>query len=192
MNKEKIGLWGGSFNPVSNIHINLATNLILDLNLDKIFFVPVGNYYPKENLEKAYHRYNMLKLATQNIDKLEVEDIEINSKTKLYAKDAFSMLSKKYSNLDIYFIMGSDNFLKMPNWKNYEELIDNYKFIIINRKNYEISEIFKQNIIYYTPKVLETVDSTKIRELIEKKKNIEEYIDKNVYKYIQKNRLYKK
>lgn len=192
MNKEKIGFWGGSFNPISNIHINLATKVIEDLKLSKIVFVPVGDYYSKANLEKAIHRYNMLKIATSGIHKLEVDNIELSAKTKLYAEDAFKMISEKYSTADIYFIMGSDNFLKMPNWKNYKEIINKYKFIIINRKNYKINNEPKDNVIYYTPKTLATINSTKIRELIKNSQSTEEYINKDVYNYILQNKLYTK
>lgn len=191
MNKEKIGLWGGCFNPISNTHISLAINVLEDLKLDKIYFVPVGDYYEKSNLEKAEHRYNMIKLAINGIKKLNVDDIELKSKTKLYAKDAFSILERKYINKDIYFIMGSDNFIKMPNWKDYDEIIKKYKYIVINRKKYEINKNLKENIIYYNPKQLDLVNSTEIRKSIKNKEKIEKYINKEVYNYIMKNELYK-
>ena len=63
---KKVGFFGGCFNPPTNIHMELANKLIKEGKLDKVIFVPVNDYYNKENLEKAKHRYNMLKLATKN------------------------------------------------------------------------------------------------------------------------------
>ena len=60
---EKIGFFGGCFNPPNNLHIEIANNLIKTKKLDKVVFVPVNDYYKKEGLIGAKHRYNMLKLA---------------------------------------------------------------------------------------------------------------------------------
>lgn len=168
---QKIGFFGGCFNPPTNTHLNLAINLINQKKLDKVVFVPVGDYYNKNNLISAKHRYNMLKIATANYNNIKVEDIVINSKDKLYAVDTFKLISDKYSKeCDIYFIMGSDNFEKMPNWKNYEDIKDKYKFIVIERR--------------------EEISSTDIRDKIKRGEQVSEYIDSNVLKYIEENKLY--
>lgn len=64
---KKIGFFGGCFNPPTNVHINLAKRLIIEKKIDMVFFVPVGDYYKKQELETAKHRLNMLKLACKNI-----------------------------------------------------------------------------------------------------------------------------
>lgn len=187
---NKIGFWGGCFNPPSCAHIDLAKELLDNLKLDKIFFVPVGNYYEKECLEDSKHRYNMLKIATNYIDNIEVEDIEIKQNKKLYAKDAFKMLKDKYFEDDIYFIMGSDNFINMHKWKEYENIINAYKYIVIQRPNFNIN-IKKDNIINYKPEQTKDISSTAIRKLLEKNGDLNNYIDKEIYKYIMQNKLYK-
>lgn len=169
---KKIGFFGGCFNPPSNIHIEIANNLIKQKKLDKVIFVPVNDFYSKVNLEKAEHRYNMLKLAVKNYENLEVENIEILENKKLFAVDIFKILNNKYNKEDIYFIMGSDNFEKMPKWKNYEEIKDKYKYIVIERNN-------------------ELISSTKIRNKIINDEDVSEILNKDVYKYIIKNNLYK-
>ncbi len=186
---SKIGFWGGCFNPPTCAHVDLAKDMIDNLGLDRIIFVPVGDYYEKPNLENSIHRYNMLKIATKQIDKIEVEDIEIKSDGKLYAKDAFKMLQEKYLEEDIYFIMGSDNFSKMHTWKEYGYIIQKYKYIIVKRPNSDI-DIKRENIIYYTPTEVKNISSTLIRKLLKNKENLDNYIDKDVYKYIIENKLY--
>lgn len=185
----RLGFFGGSFNPPSYIHINLAKTLIREYNLDKVIFVPVGNYYEKENLIDAKHRYNMLKLAIE--ENMDVEKIAIESKIKLYASDTFGLIKEKYYSEDIFFIMGSDNFRKMPTWKNYEELIKNYKIIVIERERKKIRNENSKNIIEYIPEKLSEIDSTRIRQMM--KNNDEEakkYLNNKVYEYIKENNLY--
>lgn len=163
--------------------------MISEYNLDKIYFVPVGNYYEKSSLIEAKHRYNMLKLAIE--DKMDVEKIAIESKIKLYAIDTFELLKEKYNKDDIFFIMGSDNFRKMPTWKNYEKLKTNYNIIVIERERKKIRNENQKNIIEFIPEKLAEIDSTQIREMFKNnEKNVKKYLNPKVYEYIQKNNLY--
>lgn len=174
---KKIGFFGGCFNPPTNIHINLANNLIEQGKLDKVVFVPVNDYYIKRDLASAKHRYNMLKLATKQYDNLEVDDIEIKEDRELFAVDAFEVIEDslywaKCRKNDMFLIMGSDNYNKMPNWKDYERIKDKYNYIVIDRDKKEIS-------------------STSIRDMIRTNdKDIIEYLHEDVYKYIIENKLY--
>lgn len=157
--------------------------------MDKIYFVPVGNYYEKSSLIEAKHRYNMLKLAIE--DKMDVEKIAIESKVKLYAINTFELLKEKYNKDDIFFIMGSDNFRKMPTWKNYEKLKTNYNIIVIERERKKIRNENQKNIIEFIPEKLAEIDSTQIREMFKNnEKNVKKYLNPKVYEYIQKNNLY--
>ena len=170
---EKIGFFGGCFNPPTNIHIELANNLIKTKKVDKIVFVPVNDTYVKNGLISANHRLNMIKLAIKGYNNLEVDDIEIKENKKLFAVNAFELIKQKYSkNCEIFFIMGSDNFKKMHNWKDYNK-IKYQKYIVIKRNKNEIS-------------------STKIRKMIANNNDeVKKYLSEEVYKYIEKNKLYK-
>ena len=122
----------------------------------------------------------MLKLMTKDNKFLNVDDIEIKENRKLFAVDAFNLIINKSKYIkkginkeDIFFIMGSDNYAKMPKWKGYNEIKDKYNYIIIDRDKKDIS-------------------STDIRNLIKNNNNnVLKYISQNVYKYIIKNNLYK-
>lgn len=172
---KKIGFFGGCFNPPTNVHIKIANNLIKQGNLDKVVFIPVNDYYKKQDLIEAKHRYNMLKLATMGYDNLEVDDIEIKEKRKLFAVDAFEVISNSNfaKDTEVFLIMGSDNYHKMPNWKDYDKIKDKYNYIIIERDEKEIS-------------------STQIRDMIKNNdEKVLEYISTEVYAYIFQNELYK-
>ena len=190
MKKEKIGFFGGCFNPPINTHISLANNLIKDNIVDKVIFVPVGDYYQKKNLVEAKHRYNILKLATQEFPKLQVENIASTHKDKLFATDTFKLIYDKYSNsADMYLIMGSDNFEKMPTWKNYADIINKYKFIVIERPKYE-EKCDLKNVIYCKDNQLEDITSTRIRNNLQKGEDVSNWINADVLKYINENKLY--
>lgn len=133
----------------------------------------------------------MLKLAIEDNKQLEIEKIAIESKVKLYAADTFKLIKEKYKKDDIFFIMGSDNFRKMPAWKNYEDLITNYNIIVIERERKKIRNENPKNIIEFIPEKLANSDSTKIRNMIKNKKNVQEYLNPKVYEYIKQNNLYK-
>ena len=175
---EKIGFFGGCFNPPTNIHINIANNLVKEGKVDKVVFVPVNDYYKKLDLIEAKHRYNMLKIIVKKYKHLETDDIEIKENRELFAVDAFQLIENssyitKYNKENIFMIMGSDNFNKMSTWKDYDKIKNKYNYIVINRDKNEIS-------------------STEIRSMIKSNdRNVMKYIPKEVYGYIMKNNLYK-
>ena len=174
---KKIGFVGGCFNPITNIHIEIANKLIESKKLDKVIFVPVNDYYKKQKLVSSYHRYNMIKLAVNSNKNLDVDDFELKENRNLFAKDAFELIDKKYNHLTenndlLYMIMGSDNYINMPKWKDYNIIKNKYNFIVIDRDENDIS-------------------STKIREMIKNNNvDVKEYLPEEVYKYIRENKLY--
>ena len=188
---KKIGFFGGCFSPPSNVHINLAKELVENKLVDNVVFIPVGDYYKKQNLIKAEYRYNMLLLACKGYEYLKVDNITLNSKKTLYAIDTFKLIYEKYKNNDteIYFIMGSDNFNKISNWKSYDEIIKNYKYIVIERPKYKIESNI-DNVIYYNNNQKEDMSATRIRNLLKNNANLEQYLDKKVIYYIKQNKLY--
>ncbi len=190
MKKEKIGFFGGCFNPPTNVHIQLANNLIDNKILDKVIFVPVGDYYEKKNLVPAIHRFRMLQIACNGNSKLKIEDIASIHKDKLYATDTFKLIFNKYNKIaDMYLIMGSDNFQKMPTWKNYQEIISNYKFIVIERLKHEgINNL--SNVIYVKSGQTEDISSTCIRNKLQRDEDVSSYLNMEVIEYIKKNNLY--
>lgn len=132
----------------------------------------------------------MLKICVEDYEEMDVEKLAVESKIKLYAIDTFRLIKEKYRNDDIFFIMGSDNFKKMPNWKEYGNLINNYNIIVIEREIKKIKNKEKENIIDFVPKKLAEVNSTKIRDMIKNNKNVHKFLKPEVYEYIKKNNLY--
>lgn len=199
----KYGFLGGSFNPVTKAHVELAIQSKKQFALDKVFLVPVGNAYPKEGLAKEEDRYQMLQLATQEIEGIEVLDIELGKKEEVKAIDAFVMLQKQYPNATIYYIMGIDNLATLPSWKQAEILITKYEYIVMEREGYLLEEVIKSASILEKNKehfhLLENQDhqatsATSIRKAIQENnvQGLERILDANVYEYIQEHQLYEK
>ena len=182
---DKIGFFGGCFNPPTIAHLNLAKIAIDNFGLDKIYFIPMNDFYLKPDLESSVHRLNMLKLLTKDEDKLEVDDFELKLNKRLFAIDAFSIIDEKY-NCEKYFIMGSDNYIKMKSWKESDKL-DKYNYIILDRKN-EIAS--KNNIMFVSNNEFSDISSSYVRNLISKNGDVERYLNKDVYQYIKSNSLY--
>ena len=132
----------------------------------------------------------MLKIACKDYENIEVEDIATIHQDKLYAIDTFKLIYNKYhEKTDIYLIMGSDNFEKMPTWKNYEELMKNYKFIVLERLNHK-NETRLENVLFYKTNPTEDISATCIRDKLNKNEDTSKYLDKNVLEYIQLNKIY--
>lgn len=187
MNKlKRLGFFGGCFNPPTIAHIKLIEKAIEEANLDKVYFVPMGNFYEKEDLIDAKHRQNMLNLAIKNNSKLEVSDIQIKANKKMHAIDTFKLINKMYADSENFFIMGSDNFEKIKNWKNSEELLNDYKYIILDRRNLKNNNM----ILIKISEEFSKISSSLVREKIKKHDNVDKLIIKDVKQYILENKLY--
>lgn len=156
MNKFKIGFFGGCFNPPTIAHIELAKLAIKQANLDKLIFIPMGNCYPKVDLIDFEYRYEMLKIAIKDEEKMEISDMQLNQQFTTYAVDSFQTIDNTY-NGEKYFIMGEDNFKQIENWKSPEKL-KKYNFIVFER-NENLSQ--KENIIFVETKDFNNISSTR-------------------------------
>lgn len=165
---KRFGFFGGCFNPPTIAHIELIEKAIKDKNLDMVYFVPMGDLYKKENLIPAFHRVNMLKIAMK--EKMDILNISIDSKKDLKAIDTFRIIEKEFNKSDNYFIMGSDNFENIKFWKDSEELLKNYKYIVLNRED--------------------DISSSRVREKIKNNEDVSQFIYKDVEQYILENKLY--
>lgn len=195
---KKLGFFGGSFNPPTRAHIELAMQTLTYFNLDQIIFVPVGDQYSKKDLIPAKHRIEMLRQICDG-EKLEVSDIELRMNHKLYAKDIFKILSEEYQGNELFFILGSDNLEKMPNWKNSTDLIKNYQYIILERnedvnkmimKNELFSKYRKNFLILKTKTQYQTISSTLVRNHLKKKQQIEAFVPEKIENYLKEHKLY--
>lgn len=189
--KKKIGFFGGCFNPPTIAHIELAKMAVEKCNLDELYFVPVGNFYEKPGLIDIKYRIEMLEIAIKDCSKLKIEDIEKKYNYRLFAIDIFKILEEKYKNNDIYFIMGADNFYKISNWEKNEELLNDYKYIIIEREK-DLKKDKNEKIIFLKNEEFRKISSSEARKQLENEKNDKTLINTEVEAYIRNKKIYKK
>lgn len=189
----KIGVYIGSFNPVHKTHVLLVKSILNEL--DKIILIPAGdNYYLKNNLIDYSYRYEMLKIAFKNIDKVVISNFE--KEKYCYTYENIKLLKKEYPNDDLYLILGADNLSEFNTWDNYEYILKNCNFIVFGRNDIDISNCINNNFTKYKNKFiikesLNDFSSTLIRKLLKDNKDCTKYLDEKVLKFIIDNNLYR-
>ena len=195
---NKIGILGGTFDPIHNGHIILAEECIKFFNLKYVYFVTSGYPYHKiyKPLIEKEERYNMVRIALKNKKKLIASNIDINRNKPTYTYEILNIFKKNYKYDDLYFIMGSDIFLSILNWKHIEEIVKKSYLIVSLRfgeskiqldKFFNLLNIKIKRKILFLPPFNCNISSTNIRKFGLKKNMVPE----NLYFYIKKNNLYK-
>jgi nicotinate-nucleotide adenylyltransferase len=194
---KRFGIFGGAFNPPHIAHSIMAEDVREQMHLDKIIFIPSGNPPLKEGIEVASpeHRLNMARLAFGNDKNFEVSDIEMKDLSgKSYTVDTLIKLKEQYKDdfVNLYLILGVDNLLDFPKWKNPEKLFLLSEVIVINRPNFYVNEVkteYSQRVKYLSVLNIE-ISSSIVREYIRNDKSIKYLVHPEVEDYIYKNKLY--
>jgi len=193
---KKYGIFGGTFNPPHLAHSIVADNVRQQLSLDKIIFIPSGNPPLKESIP-AKHRLSMAKLAFGNDKNFEVSEIEIeDTENKSFTVNTLEKLKELYKDneTELYLIIGMDNLIELPNWKDPEKLFELAKIIVINRPGNNKDDSrkdFREKATFVDVPDLE-ISSRMIRRNISEEKSIKYLVCNTVEEYIEKNGLYKK
>ena len=131
----KIGIFGGTFNPVHFGHLRAAEEVAQSF-LDKVVFIPTNITSNKKMPEiSPEKRMEMINIAIKNHKKFEASDIEIKRGGFSYSYDTIVQLKKIYPSDELYFIAGIDTYFDIGNWKNAEGIFDKINFIVVNRPN---------------------------------------------------------
>ncbi len=195
---KKIAILGGSFNPVHFEHINLAKQAISELNLDKLIVMPT--FIPPHKstlLAPAEDRLEMLRLAFDGIDKVEISDFEIQNQGKSYTYITVEHY-KSVCDCELYFICGADMLVDFKTWKNPDRILNACTLAVFGREGQKVdykeeSEYLKKNFgkdfikLNYAGK---EQSSTKIRIYNSLGVSLLGLTDQKVIEYIQKNSLY--
>jgi nicotinate-nucleotide adenylyltransferase len=187
----KIGILGGTFNPIHIGHLILAEEAREKIGLDKIVFVPA--YLPphKDNsdIAKAAARLEMARLATKGNKNFVVSDVEIKRNGRSYTIDTIREFKTKYPHDDLYFIIGSDLLKYLAEWKDLNEIIKMVKFIAATRPGYPLEKLPS----YISTVAIRAVDVSgfEIRQAVRENKSFRYLIPEAVYRYIIKKGLYK-
>jgi nicotinate-nucleotide adenylyltransferase len=214
---RRIGIFGGTFDPVHLGHLGPALQALSTFAFDELVFVPAGDPPHKqgEPLTSFAHRFAMLALATAGYDRLFVSDIERRRPGPTYTIDTLRLLRERHPGDRLYFLMGSDSFAQITTWHRWEELVELADLVVLHRLT-----AWGEELAARTPERLRSrmatvapgaggrasdsagacvhlldhepypVSSTQLREMIRRGRPVAELLPAEVYRYIVKYHLY--
>jgi nicotinate-nucleotide adenylyltransferase len=217
MQKERMGLLGGTFNPVHEGHVRAAREVQQRFGLDRILFIP--SYIPPHkrtrDMASPEDRYAMVELAVLGNPHFLASSIEIEAKQKSYSIITLNKIKKTYPDAWVFFILGIDAFLEIETWKSYQEVLEQCHFIVTSRPGYLLAEA--RNVLpeAFAARILEVgdsgpvgeelfrrfrifllsiqaldVSSTEIRRRIRQGQSVKGFVPEAVEVYIKKEKLY--
>jgi nicotinate-nucleotide adenylyltransferase len=197
----KLGVLGGTFDPVHRGHIRMAEEAGRALELDRMLLVPAGRPVSKTNrpVTPAEHRVNMLNLAVKNKPRLSVSTIEVDRPGPTFTIDTITALKKESgAQTEIYFILGWDSLAQLPEWREPARLAALCWLVAVPRPGCQkpdmvaleqkIPGIAKKVIFLEQPNI--NISATGIREKVARGENIDNLVNKAVAGYIKNHKLY--
>ena len=191
---KNIGLFLGSFNPIHNGHLMVATDIKNKCGLDLVVFSltpqnPLKEYENKLDIIPYSDKFAMLKKAVSNIDYFEASDIESTLPYPNYTYQTLDKFAEIYPEAQLYLIIGEDEFEILNRWKNYEYILSTYKLIVAKRNHNEEKLAIKHYSKYikniqFVDSLNIDISSTFIRENIRNRKNVDSYLPNDVHDYI--------
>lgn len=196
---KRIGIMGGTFDPVHIGHLVAAEEAHAQFELDTVIFMPAGKpaFKEKQQVTPAWHRLMMTELATASNPHFEVSSLEIEREGTTYTIDTIRELKKLYPEAEFFFITGSDAVFDIIGWKDSKELATLVTFIATTRPGYDIEDAKKrhqESILNFKIEWIEvpalSVSSTDLRERLKAGRPVRYLITRSVFGYILKNHLY--
>jgi len=191
--KRRIGVMGGTFDPIHNGHLVAASEVASAFDLDEVIFVPTGSPYLKDNVTPAEHRYLMTVIATASNPRFKVSRIDIDRAGPTYTVDTLADMQELYPDADLVFISGADAIAQISAWKNADQLWSLAHFVAVSRPGHKLTipdapdgAISKLEI----PAL--AISSTDIRARVQTGKPVWYLVSDGVVQYIAKNHLYGK
>lgn len=200
---KKIGILGGTFDPVHYGHIALAEDAVREAGLHEVVMIPARIQPFKQDREYASgeDRFNMLALAAGKDDHITVSKYELQQESISYTYLTLRHMQEFFGkDTRLYFITGTDSFLKIDTWMNAEELLTNYSYIIGTRPGYrqdEYREALRKITSAYGTEVISMnkteldISATQIRQMVAEGRPINDLVPPEVERYIREHGLYR-
>ncbi len=195
----KIGLFGGTFDPLHNGHIKVAQEAKNRLQLDRIIFIPSGDppHKTDRKITDKEHRLNMVKEAVEPIG-ASVSDWELRRPEKSYSVETVRHFQAEFPEDEIYFIIGADSFRDLPSWWHYRELLSLCTFVVVTRPDISEESLLSRYAgdetpprVFFLDGILMDISSTEIRQKAEEGKDISRLVPESVNRYIVSHQLYR-
>lgn len=211
----KIGILGGTFNPIHNAHLRVAETVLDRLALDRVIFIPAATPPHKElaNEISFEHRRNMVELAISDNPHFAVSDIEQQRGGRSYTVDTLRELRLSAPQDELFFIIGSDSFIEISSWFSFSEIFNLANIVVVERPEAAISDLtaplpvaIRSEFCYipdemrlthrsgfsvfYLPDTPLAISSSAVRQLLRKGRSIRYLVPDRVVRYIHEKRIY--
>ncbi|MDD7363691.1 MAG: nicotinate-nucleotide adenylyltransferase [Peptoniphilus sp.] len=200
----KMGIMGGSFNPIHMGHLMMSEYMRSHLGLSKVLFIPTGNAPHKRDYSvSAKERLKMVEIAVADNPYFEVSDVEVTRKNTMYSVDTLNILKETYPDAEFYFFLGSDILQDLKSWKKFRELAQMTRFAVAVRPGFQsisMANIRKEIqflthhygadiVLIDTPRL--EISSTNLRNRIRQGKSVKYFLPDDVRTYVWKKRFYR-
>ncbi|HCD3684202.1 TPA: nicotinate-nucleotide adenylyltransferase [Corynebacterium striatum] len=193
---QRIGIMGGTFDPIHNGHLVAASEVAYRFQLDQVVFVPTGQPWQKAGREvtAAEHRYLMTMVATASNPRFTVSRVDIDRKGPTYTIDTLRDLRELFPDAELYFITGADSLASIMSWRDWEVMLEMANFVGVTRPGYELSKdmlpLESQTGIELIVIPAMAISSTDCRERAREGEPVWYLVPDGVVQYIAKNNLY--
>lgn len=191
---KKTGLLFGSFNPIHTGHLIIASYMIEFSDLEEVWFVvsPQNPLKDRSSLLAENHRLMMVNIAIEDDYRFRSSSIEFDLPRPSYTIHTLAYLQEKYPTREFVMITGTDIFPTFYKWKNWEQLLEFYKFYVYPRPGSQDHELTRHPSVFMFQAPLIEISASFIRQSIREKKNMLYYLPEKVYQYIQEMHFYEK
>lgn len=189
---NKIGIFGGTFNPVHKAHVAIAEEFIEKLSLDTLYVIP-NNIPPMKHMESVSgeDRIRMLEIAFSGNNKVIVSDMELNRPGTSYTRDTIAELRRAHPKDELFLLTGDDWIESFHKWKDYRFILDNASLVVANRSGKDITEAAKRlEELSGKPPILLGNEITELSSTQFRQQHNKEALPEGVYEYIKKRGFY--
>jgi len=190
----KVGLYFGSFNPIHIGHLAIANYMVEFTDIDQLWFMvsPQNPLKQQSTLLADHHRYEMVYRAIADYPLFRASNFEFSLPKPSYTINTLTHLKEKYPTHDFVLIMGTDSLATLSKWKNYEQLLEQFDFLVYPRPNFTGGEfVSHQNVKIINAPLME-ISASFIRESVKQGKNIRAFLPTKVWEYIDEMNFYRK
>jgi nicotinate-nucleotide adenylyltransferase len=189
------GLFFGSFNPIHIGHLLIAQHMINHTEISEVWFIvsPHNPFKEKKNLLAEHHRLQLVKIAIENEAFMKASDVEFKLPQPSYTVNTLVQLMEKYPQKSFALIMGYDNLVSLPKWKNSDYIVENFPVFVYPRLGENKAELPFDNKgrIVMTDAPVITISSTEIRKSIAENKISRFFFPEGVFNYVDEMNFYK-
>lgn len=199
---KKVGIFGGTFDPIHVGHLYIASEAKRILNLDELIFMPSGNPPHKQNREitDGYIRYEMVNMAIKPYPDFKVSDFEVKKKGLSYTYETLEYFKDFYGEVELFFITGADCLIDIDKWRSVDKIMKLSTFVVFNRPGYrnidiiaqknKVEEKYNKKIVFLDLLDIE-ISSSFIRERISLDYAVDFFLPVGVDRFIKALKLYK-